>query len=181
MILASIDTETTSLDPKKGQMIELAIVLFDTHTNKRVAKSWIIHHDHYTGDAFAFAMNKRIFEILASPASPDINVILNEHVLGHIHNFLFENNVSLPVTVVGKNFNGFDLQFFKQIRGFEVDGLFHHRALDIGSLYFNPLTDTELPGLGECKRRAGIPGKVNHTSLDDANDVLDVLEVYYNL
>lgn len=180
MKIISIDLETTGLDPFNNQIIEVGLVLFDTITNERKTASWLIQHEHYTGDAFALAMNKDIFDELKEASKSKEFIVSYKYLSEYIDLFLKTNNVSLPITVCGKNFSSFDLQFLKQIEGFDQNW-FHRRVLDIGSLYFNPLIDDSLPSLTECKKRAGLPSKVLHRALDDANDIIDLIIEYYDL
>lgn len=180
MFILSVDVETSGLNPEINQIIELALVLFNTETKERKKASWLVQHENYTGDAFALAMNKEIFDELKEPSKSKEFIISHKYLGEYIDLFLKTNNVSLPVTVCGKNFGSFDLLFLKKIKDFNPDW-FHHRNLDIGTLFFQIDKDDCLPSLSECKKRAGLPDKVSHRALDDANDIIDLITIYYDL
>jgi hypothetical protein len=78
------------------------------------------------------------------------------------------------IVVAGKNFSAFDLPFLKTI-GFGTKTRLHHRTLDPGSMYFDPLKDEVPPGLEECLLRAGIEKTVEHTAVEDAIDVINCI------
>ena len=56
---------------------------------------------------------------------------------------------------------------------------FRNRIIDPAVLYVDWKNDTALPGLEECKKRAGIPGSVSHNALEDAWDTLQVIRAKY--
>ena len=178
MQILAIDIETTGMNPDTNQIIEVGLVFFNTFTKERNAVSWMIAHETYVGDAFALAMNQRIFNELKNPTESKEFIISYKFLAEYIEIFL--KDVPLPVVLAGKNVAGFDLQFFSRIPGFK-SGWFHHRVLDIGSLYLYPGIDDVLPSLEECKKRAGLSTNVSHKALDDANDVIDLIIAYYNL
>jgi oligoribonuclease (3'-5' exoribonuclease) len=180
MQILACDLETTGLDPEINQIIECALVLYDTHTKKRESASWIVAHESYTGDAFCLSLNYRIFNELKDIQSSKEMIIPSCYLSEYIDSFMMLNKIKMPITIAGKNVGTFDLPFLKKIKYFN-EKWFHHRILDVGSLYFNPLIDNELPSLSECKKRAGLSEKVTHKALDDANDVIDLIEKYYNL
>ena len=77
------------------------------------------------------------------------------------------------ITVAGKNVSVLDIPFIRTLeRTFSPTPdkriNFHHRAIDVGNLYFNPKTDAEIPGLQECLDRAGYTDVVTHNAIEDA-------------
>lgn len=74
-----------------------------------------------------------------------------------------------------KNVAGFDMPFLNTLPAWKTTTKFHHRVIDPGMLYFNPLTDSVPPDLKECKKRAGLPELVTHEALDDAWDVIQLV------
>jgi DNA polymerase III epsilon subunit-like protein len=82
------------------------------------------------------------------------------------------------ITVTGKNVGSFDSRFLERLKGWN-SGLFHHRILDPGSLYFQPLVDDALPSLDECAKRAGLGKPVTHNALEDAQLVVEIVRSYY--
>lgn len=92
------------------------------------------------------------------------------------------NNATKPITVfaAGKNFAKFDSQFLDKLPQFSTLIKFHHRVIDPATLYLDWMTDTEVPSLETCKKRAGlIDTAVSHDALYDAWDVIQVLRVKY--
>jgi hypothetical protein len=54
-----------------------------------------------------------------------------------------------------------------------------NRILDPAILFVDWQEDRALPGLDDCKKRAGVSGKVTHNALEDAIDVVAVLRTKY--
>lgn len=87
----------------------------------------------------------------------------------------FTNNPVLEkVTAAGKNFGSFDLQFLLH-QSVEFSSSFRHRSLDPTPYYIKP-EDVVPPELKECKLRAGLDGEVAHRGLDDAWDIVNLLQ-----
>ena len=78
------------------------------------------------------------------------------------------------VTAAGKNFGSFDLQFLTR-RSMGMREVFRQRSLDPTVFYTLP-DDPHPPELIECKRRAGMDPTVAHRALDDAWDVVKLLQ-----
>jgi hypothetical protein len=78
------------------------------------------------------------------------------------------------INVAGKNFWGYD-RIFLQHNHFI--GCFKHRTIDPAILYVDWATDTELPSLSECKKRAGLEPTVAHDALLDAWDVIQLIRL----
>jgi len=121
-------------------------------------------------------MNKGLIEQIKEGKSEELLHIDNLEMA--FINFLEDNSIDSTVKVkaTGKNFGTFDLKFinkvFKRVK-------FHHRVLDVGSLMVNFKNDEWLPGLLECKKRAGIKGEVTHNALEDCWDVIEILRTKY--
>jgi oligoribonuclease len=179
MRIVALDIETTGLNPDIHQIIECAIGIYDTSTKERKINSFLVWHEQYIGESFALSMNKRIFDELNDPTHSKEIIIgidsLWEYIMVCLH------KEQKPITLTGKNIAGFDLNFLKRVKDFDPT-VFHHRVLDIGSLYFDPVIDKkELPSLSTCKKRAGLNEHVSHCAKDDVNDVIDCIEKYYKL
>lgn len=82
-------------------------------------------------------------------------------------------------TFAGKNVGSFDLSFLRMVPGWNE---YHkrmktgHRMMDPGPIFASMFFDSQPPDLKECMGRATVLGEVNHRALDDATDVLNVLE-----
>ena len=87
----------------------------------------------------------------------------------NLSQWLKKNHV-YKVTVVGKNFDRFDLQFLKRMKGFDLflEPLLERRTLDVGSLMFNPSKRDKVPNLRQCLEDLGIRVSIPHRALQDA-------------
>ena len=176
MRLLSIDIETTGLNPNTCQTIEIAAVSFDPlskdHEDLHTFET-LVKHDSYQGESYAIAMNHKIFGELASgkgqPAWEAVN---------NLWCWIQDVHKEFPLTIVGKNFAAFDLQFLKRLSGWSAIPV-SHRFLDVGSLYFDPRIHDRVPGTDECCEIAGINSKTNHRALWDALLVADLVCDYY--
>jgi hypothetical protein len=181
----SIDIETTGLNPKCDQVLELAAIIDDwkSPVEQLPAFHCYVKHDVYHGDAYAINLNARIFKILADPqsvkpqrvvhslANPTdqtltialqgvtrINFILKpEEVAGYFVEWLRENRIN-KFTAAGKNFGIFDYQFLKELPNSSIlTSRMHHRSIDPAILFWDPTIDgSKLPNLDECLKRAGV-------------------------
>ena len=94
----------------------------------------------------------------------------------------FEGYKSSMVRIVaaGKNYATFDGVFLKN-RIEKWSNLIRtgHKIIDPGTLFIDWDNDDKVPGLDQCKQRAGIPGLVTHNAIEDAWDVVEVLRTNY--
>lgn len=191
MQYCSIDCETTGLNPDTCQMIEFAAVLADTtqydaNTNHLPYFRCYIKHELFRGEPYALSMHPHIFKAIAT-GETNIPLETMEDFGNRFHMWLVRRGVKLPVFVAGKNFGSFDLQFLRRytypvcsptgeiVRHESIARLFHHRNLDPTMLFFDPSKDQSLPDLKTCLGRAGYPQVVAHNALEDAQDVVRVL------
>lgn len=173
----SVDIETTGLDPETCQTIEVGAVIADWN-DPTVWKEFhcYVLYPQYTGDPYALSMHPTIFRRIATQEAPytyrpDGRVMPELHAWLSLH-LLHEG----PYTVAGKNFAGFDAQFLKKLPHWKP--IFHHRVLDPGSMFWNPLTDERPPNQTDCLVRAGIPSEVTHNALEDAAQVAKLIQTY---
>ena len=164
----AIDIETTGLDPEKNQVIEIGAVFNDW--TKPVIDCPTFHtyveHPIYCGDAYALAMNKRVFDMLAQGlGQPDYCATYQ------FTEWLSELCEDKKVHLLGQNVGSFDLQFLKKLSGFP-GRLMSHRHLDTASIY---ATVDGMPSLGatleEVARDFGLDG-LAHEALFDARVAL---------
>lgn len=184
MKYASIDLETTGLDPETCKTIEIGMILDDL-SNPRPIASLPAFHCYvdcgiFTGQARALAMHAKIFERIASKA-PEYHYLCEESVGIYISDFLRRNGYgrSERVNPAGKNFASFDANFLKKLPGLSKEVFFSHRVIDPAMLYWNPMTDKALPDTKTCYERAGIREDVAHTALDDARGVIKLLRAKF--
>jgi oligoribonuclease (3'-5' exoribonuclease) len=184
MIYVSIDIETLGLDPKVHDIVEFGAVIDDLANPQPLYKLPRFHaffeKENYFGNSFCMALHKRIWDAINKNEG---NIIEIEDLMYGFSNFLAKNGVPFDekkqkyvVNPAGKNFAGFDWQFLKeQIPADKwADVTFKHRAIDPGILFLRP-DDTEVPGLEECLKRAGIPQEVTHDAIGDALQVVKLV------
>ena len=184
----SIDIETTGLHRENDQIIEFGAILEDTNNPLSYEDSSKFHvylkYDRYSGGAYALAMNQKIFDILAK--NKDSDIIPSEELIPKFMGWLSLYLVYGSFTVAGKNFRDFDYEFLiNHYRYQNVEWTWdkciktERRVLDPAVLFWNPLEDKKLPSQDECLVRAGIDGKVDHTALGDAWQVIQLLRTKY--
>ena len=188
MRYVSIDIETTGLDRDNDQIIEFGAIIEDTKKPQSYEDSPKFHaylkYDRYCGGAYALALNQRIFDILAKGEDDDIMV--STELVPKFMEFLSLYGICGKFTVAGKNFRDFDHEFLiNHHRYVNVDWVWdkfirtERRVLDPAVLFWNPLEDKVLPNQDTCLQRAGIEGKVDHTALGDAWQVIQLLRNKY--
>lgn len=90
---------------------------------------------------------------------------------------------NIPFTylnVAGKNFASFDKIFLEKLPRWKQLFRVRSRILDPGILFVNWKTDDQVPGLSECKQRAGLDSHVSHNALEDAIAVISLLRIKYH-
>lgn len=172
----SIDTETTSLDPRCGQILEFGAVIDDLTKPKdqyRPRFHVYLKWDSVIGNPYAMWMNRDILEIIAKDLKP--NVISPDKLGPSFVEWLDEHELTTKVPVAGKNFGSFDLQFLKMHDGMsDAIKRFDHRFIDPGSMFISA-DDANVPGLPTCLLRSNKPNEVKHTAVEDALQVIEVI------
>jgi oligoribonuclease len=194
----SVDIETSGLNPETCQILQVAAVYDDLNVQAPIAElpklEFYVKEPTYKGEAYALAMNAGIFKKLAGKELNYLNCCCHDDVIYRLCNWLTSevglekegktelNRGTVKVNVAGKNFANFDNLFFRKIKGYGEAIAFHHRILDVSSLYFDPKLDTKcLPSTEECMKRAKIPGPVAHTALEDAINVVELIRAKFPL
>lgn len=193
MKYASIDLETTGLDPKQCQILQVGMILDDTANPDIPLKNLpkldlIIKYDHIVGEPYALNMNSNLLKTIAE--GKDQRLIEPNQLFDKITEFLADNGYgpdkqgNYRITVAGKNVGSFDVQFLKSHQYnylYEPNNLIiNHKAIELGSLMFNPLADSHIPSLDECLKIAGIDKSVTHDAVDDAMDVVKCIRYVIN-
>ena len=189
MRYVSIDLETTGTRPDRHQIIEFGAIIENTHQTTELQNlprfKRIFKHGEYTGQAFAFNLNARIFQELVNPTGAAA-ICQAEELAPQFKRFLVNNgfepeeNGCIYIQVAGKNFGSFDLLFLRQLPNWGDHIRISHKILDPVMYYINYETDESLPSLEECKRRAGFEDpSVSHDALADAQDVVRLLRQQY--
>lgn len=181
----SIDIETTGLDCDTDQILEFAMV--DSLTRK-VCHHYV-KHDVYRGHPIALAMNAKILQILGEGKDPRIvhySQLIDCIIGWAVRELGFNQNFADPIriNIAGKNVD-FDLSFIGKLPRTRKEGSslilgsclkLRNRKLDPAILYFQP-SDQELPNLKTCCARAGIELKNEHSAVDDAWAVYELLKI----
>lgn len=170
MKYVSIDIETTGLDPKRHQILELAMVHEDTENIRPLEQlpcmTMLFFHEDHTWQPEALEMNHGVLrESLERGFPPEQAWTLVKETLwgwGYYQD-------GRKAVAAGKNVAGFDLQFFDP----EIKPFFHHRTIDPGSVFFDFKADRP-PSLGALLGRP-----VEHRALDDALATIEVLRRKY--
>lgn len=197
MKYVSIDCETTSTDPNKGEILSVGLVIEDT--NKVVDLKdlpqieFIIDRDRIEGgNIFDLNMNKKLIEKInnynlsknKSKFQKDNNCVFVplDLLSVAVRDFLEDNGLDLneKINVLGKNYAGFDAKFLEKVPNWNKYIKTHQRVLDPAILFTDFKSDKHLPNLKKCKERANLDVlEVTHRSVEDALDVVKVLRKFY--
>lgn len=194
MKYVSIDLEASGLDRSRCVVLEVGAVFddlltpFDGERAARTAFHAYVLHDHIPGEPFALNLNREIIAKIAGaprdgrwmPGNPSgDNFLKPREVCTRFRQWLLCHGLdpAEPVNAAGKNFGSLDRPWLEALPKWNVQ--FRHRVLDPSILYLRPEDDV-VPGLGECKRRAGLPGTVAHRATDDAMDVVCLLRRHFD-
>ena len=182
MRYVSIDIETTGLDPDTCDIIEFGAIVDDLTDIVPVETLPKFHcyflKPTYSGEPFALSMHPHIFKRIANRedgwnymSATKFGNAFKKFLVANGHE---EKHDKVTITVAGKNFGAFDLQFLNKHTDLSKHVQIRHKILDPAILYIQKGDDV-LPGLAECKIRAGLGGNVSHNALDDARDVVKLI------
>jgi len=179
MKYVSIDIETTGISVDNCDILEFGAILDDLNDIVPIETLPSYHcyfvKDTYQGEPYALSMHPAIFRRIAN--REDGYKYVNAMKFGHGFkcflklNGFEEKHDRVTINVAGKNFGGFDLQFLNRKTDLSKHVQIRHKIIDPAILYLNK-GDEVLPGLDECKYRAGLNAHVAHNALDDARDVV---------
>ncbi len=128
----------------------------------------------FTGEAYALSMHPKIFRAIATKETT-VQILQPQFVANIFAAWLNRTGSNETFTVAGKNYAGFDRQFLQKLPHWKDTIKEQHGVLDPGSLYYDPLVDDVVPSMATCMERAGIPGEVAHTAVEDALIVVKLL------
>lgn len=185
----SIDIETTGLDPVQDQILEFCAIADDWQTPLGELPYFerVVKRDRIRGNPFAMHLNS---ELLKKISLSKIGVFADGHktqgcvdedqLLYQFRDWVVSlGMIPTQLKVAGHNAAGFDVQFIKRLSGYGESVQFHHRVLDVGSLYFKP-GDHELPATQKCLTRAGIPcADLPHRAFPDAMNAVKLIRLHY--
>lgn len=162
MKFISIDLETTGLNPKADQILQLGAVFVDTEKQLFVPFKRLIRHDRITGHPFAINMNRDLIKEIAEGGG-----IAFQQAMEQFEEWIYKIYGANKFTAAGKNFAGFDNLFLKWDECRPAS-----RVLDPGSMFVRS-TDEVPPDLKTCCARAGVDFDplAAHDALYDAERV----------
>jgi len=175
----SLDLETTGLDWTTCQILEVGAVVEDTaHPEVPVTELPTFHsyvvNEPVAGQPFALAMHQHILHRIAKQV-PGYLYLKPWQVYPELQDFIEKHfPQGRHVCLGGKNVANFDRNFLRQLPGWD-DSKFQHRTVDPTVLYWRPGSGEELPSTKMCMDRAGIPGAVAHTAVEDARMVIELV------
>lgn len=181
MLFLSVDLETTGLNHKECQILEIAAVLADTCNLDSPVESFPVFHrkifwKQIRGEPYALWINRELIKAIP-PEKTDEYIFVHE-IWTELANWLEKKGFSdkNKLTLAGKNFGMFDSKFLNEVPIWNWSW-FRHRILDPGMLYFNPMRDATVPDSKECIKRAKINWDESklHTAVDDARLVVELL------
>lgn len=191
MIYLSIDTETCGLNPDEHTLLQFGAIIEDTEKKlpyDQIPKfEVILESPIYHGTPFALSMHHEIFNQLALPPEKRTATVCPIEDLGEVfamwlvmNGLAKDINKPITISVAGKNFGTFDMQFLLRNPNWAKYIQVSHRLLDPAMLFWDPIKDKRTPGMEECKIRAGFTNTtVAHTTLADAWDVIELLRTKY--
>lgn len=173
MKYVSVDVETTGLDYRVNQILEIAAIVDDLCEPNIPVENLprfhvLIPWDNYYWSVQAMEMhlsNGLIQELIGKPSSDPKTWLPLQ-----FNSFLVSAGIKGRTTGAGKNFGSFDNFFLKQVG---VD-CFGHRCIDPVNFYIHP-TDLKLPDLATCVQRAGVPFQTQHRAMGDAEIVIQLI------
>lgn len=176
---ASIDIETTGLDPLTCQVIEIAAVVetdWATPLDRLPTFHRLVEHDEYRGSAYAIDMNARVFRELAKSAEMRVTPTTCPDLLAaDLSAFLTDHLGRGPWTAAGKNFATFDLRFLERLPRWAEHVRLRHRVIDPAALWLDPVKDDRLPDTPTCLDRAGAANSDAHHPVADARAVIELV------
>lgn len=200
--IISCDIETTGTNSNEDQILQIAMVVFDSKDKITPVKDLpfidlIIKHKKIIGNPTALFMNANLIKILSENKD---NRIVNkdeaEMILGgFLNDFYYYDNLDSfqkpPLLFLGKNFNRFDWNFiWNYFSSYEKNDYLcfpslgncrvSSRSIDIGQRFFNPETDEYPPSTQECINRSkNITIDFEHDALNDARLMIELFRNTY--
>jgi oligoribonuclease len=138
------------------------------------------HEDEVVEALFQFCYDNGIVKNLDTVGWSHAQISTRFKIInGTLYPILGSNMVKTYLNCAGKNFAGFDKKFLERLPRWKQVFSIRSRVLDPGILFVDWINDESVPGLDECKKRAGINGIVTHNAVEDAMDVVMLLRKCY--
>lgn len=175
---ATIDIETTGRAPGRHQILEIACVIetdWSTQVDLLPAFRALVRPDgDIVGEPEALLMNERLIREIARGGG-----VGTGRAVQSLGDFLAQHlPTDASITLGGKNFGCFDLQFLKLVP--EWSEVHHaYRFFDVGNMWWRPEVDRHLPDLKTCVQRAGIAPRSGHEALEDCRTVIECVRAWH--
>lgn len=178
----SLDIETTGLDYQNHQVLEFAMI--DSLTKEYIHH--YIYHGEIKGDPIAIVMNIDIIKKIGTTKWEDFekeNIIYPGDLISRVFRFISRlvPDTTKSINIAGKNVD-FDVNFIARMPGFSLQGsslgFYQYKTATRKSdpaILYKIDTDEKLPDLKTCCQRAGIDKGKEHSALDDARAVMELL------
>lgn len=182
MKVMAIDIETMGLDPDEHQIIEIAFIHYNAlNGNMDRFHRYLLPRNgvEYLGTPYCRRLHE---EMIGKIINSKVTAVTEQQAIDDLIAWLTGfgyGRFNKGFVPLGKNVTGFDLQFLKKLPRAKERLVHKHRAIDIGTLMLRK-TDEVPPDLAECKRRAGLEPSVRHLAMDDAEDCLEIFNVWFN-
>jgi len=186
----SVDIETTGLDERDCDIIEIGAVYDDLGDPKLVSQLERFHcyvlppnGRTYTGEPYALSMHAEIFRRIAL-LEPGYSYATPEQAVEAFARWLLtlpeRARLKNKVAIAGKNYGIFDNAFLKLLPEWRerVGKLYHHNVIDPGSMYLR-IDDGKPPNTATCLERAGVSTVVPHTAVEDAENVVRLIRRHF--
>lgn len=202
MKVVLLDVETTSLDPRTGQILELAAVAYDVAADKIVSRfQCTFKHEVITGQPYALAMNSALLYEIAGkdkdyqPVSLlkiDETLAMSPDMIWHLTCFEFvplmqtwmRSLVDLQgwsnILLCGAQIGSFDYQFLLHVPSWAPMAGIEYRQVELGSLLMQP-GDSKPFSVEKNLARLGLTaiGPV-HRALPDCMNYVQLLKSWWN-
>lgn len=164
-----VDIETTGLDERKGNILEVAMVITDDNLNEQAFKQIVIGHQVISEmDTVVFEMHTKnglLKELPEGCAPQSVERYMIEYLF-HLQPVKEYRNVPLAGSTVG-----FDRRWLRHhMNGLE--GMFSHRSIDVSSI--TELAKRWAPAIYEGRPKS----TEMHRALPDARGSIELLRYY---
>jgi DNA polymerase III epsilon subunit-like protein len=176
MKVVVLDVETTGLDPRRDQVVEVGAVFDDWQRPAPLCSfARLVLPERISGSVEAVAMHDGRWRDIRDRGVPVDDVMEQFWALAKELDFLLpeSSRIGHKFVAAGKNYGAFDDRFLApHLEGVGLRAL--HRSLD-PALPYTRVTDAVPPDLKTCCERAGIPFDDRHMALADALTVCRLL------
>lgn len=180
MRFVSIDIETLGTDPDTCDAIEFgAVVDLGFGMEPELMPTFHAYLTTptglYRGQPYAMSMHSEILRRIAV-REPGYRYLDQQALDEAFWNWCHLTGLlqdAEKITIAGKNFGSFDLQFLRRI-GFGTHTQYNHAFLDPGTSYTLD-SDIKPADTAKCLERAGFDPNVPHTAVEDARNVIRLI------